>query len=176
MDRKLQLLKSGYPLAELTFKYETQTSGSVKIELNRIIDLKGDIKSVVPLYLCNESFEHETLMTITEIETFDQLFIKQFIKQIDNLDFQLEDPIEFMYPPESFRYLISGEGVIGIANIQANFPENKKEMQFISASRMNEDNLKSSFSVESNVNLMRQLFAEDDTGLQFNLADRAERF
>ena len=156
MDRELRVLKDGYLLGEINFSYDSQTSGTVIVKVNKIIDLEHGQKTVAPLYLFEREFSHTELFSISEIMDFDETFFKE---QPDTAAQMNEGVIKFEYNLVHYRYVISTTGIIGIADIYADFSENKKELSLHSGTNIDDDTTRSSNSVESNFTLMRRLCA-----------------
>jgi hypothetical protein len=70
MDRELVVKKDGYVLGQILFKYQTQTSGSAGILINKIEDIEHGLKAVYPLYKYEEVFSHIELLSKRLIKTF----------------------------------------------------------------------------------------------------------
>jgi hypothetical protein len=153
MDRELRVLKDGYLFAEMVFNYETQTSGKVNITMYIAVDVTEDIKSVYPVSQYETNVSHPALYSVEEIKAFDLAFLKE---QPDTAS-QLNDSLEFLYEPVKYRYVV-GKPVVGIADIHANFSENKKELRFISATHIKEDHSLAGDSIECNVDLLKRSF------------------
>jgi hypothetical protein len=165
MDRDLRVLKDGYTLGEINFEYETQTSGNARITVNKVADLKDGLKTVYPLYTIIESFSHGAFSSIEETKAFDETFFKRQ----PETEAQLNGDIKYEYTTAHYRYLIKttittgidNKTIItaGIADIYANFSENKKELSFISARRISSDHEMPSDSLETNFALLNRLCA-----------------
>ncbi len=162
MERHLQVYdKSGALFAEFYFNYETATSGEVRITTyTQGETIAGiDIKPVIPLTTYTVPFSHGKINSIDEIKKFDQSpAIDQLLEaagmSIRNMD--------FVYPStvRAFRYNILHQAdCVGIVNIRANFIENIKELEFMSASRIKSDEALSSNSLETNQALLRRMSA-----------------
>jgi len=156
MDRELRVLKDGALLGQVNFNYDSQTSGTVVIQINKVVDIEHGQKAVIPLYLFEREFSHQELYSIKEIEEFDETYFAA----LPDTRAQMEDGIiQFEYHPVHYRYVISTTGIIGIADIYAVFSENQKELKLHSATHIIDDTSRSSNSVESNFTLMRRLCA-----------------
>jgi hypothetical protein len=151
MDRELIVKKDGYVLGQILFKYKTQTSGDASILINKIVDVEHGLKAVYPLYKHEIDFSHEELVSIEEIKTFDKDF---FYERPDPED-QFGGDIEFTYPAIHYRY----SGAPGIADIRADFLANKKDLRFISVSRIKNDHSLQANRLETNVTLLGRLCA-----------------
>jgi hypothetical protein len=160
MDRELIVLKEGYTLGEVVYKYETQTSGLAYIQLNKIVEIEHGMKAMYPLYQCEVEFSHEEFDSIEAAIAFDKLFFK---KQPE-MEPQLEGDIAFTYPAVRYRYVISPGGVLGIVNIDADFLANKKDLQLISALRIKNDRILPSDSLECNITLLKRLCTVEGIG------------
>jgi hypothetical protein len=173
MDRELQVLKSGYLLGKLSFTYETETYGNIYVKVNRIIDITGGLKTVIPLYEYNKEISHDALLSTTAAENFDKLFFEE----LPDVKAELDSHIEFKYVPVHYRYLVSAAHPIGIADIYADFSANKKEVHFISAMRMHDDYQLSSNSIEGNINFLKRTCELQHLGCvdaNFDLIDHQE--
>jgi hypothetical protein len=156
MDRELRVLKDGHILGEINFHYDSQISGTVIIQVNKVVEIEHDQKAVVPLYLFERLFSHEELYSIKEIEDFDETYFAA----LPDTKAQMEDGvIQFEYGRVHYRYVISTTGIVGIADIYVDFSENQKELKLHSATQINDDTSRSSNSVESNFTLMQRLCA-----------------
>lgn len=156
MDRELRVLKDGHLLGEINFNYDSQTSGTVIVVVNKVVDIEHGQKAVIPLYRFEREFSHEELFSIKEIENFDETYFAA----LPDTKAQLEDGvIQFEYGRVHYRYVISTTGIVGIADIYADFSENQKELKLHSATHVGDDTSRPSNSVESNSTLMRRLCA-----------------
>jgi hypothetical protein len=152
MDREVHVTKGDDVLAELSYDYLTGTGGIVFVKANRIIDLGGGITTVVPLFQGPMEFSHDVLGTIGEVKKFDL----QFCNGIPELSEQLNDDVQFAYPPVRYRYMISVKETIGVADIYADLNADKKQMGFVSTVRINEDAQFMSNSLEINIDLLNR--------------------
>jgi hypothetical protein len=156
MDRALRVLKDGHLLGEINFNYDSQTSGTVIVNVNKVVDIESGQKVTVPLYHFEREFSHQELNSITEIKAFD----KTYFAALPDTKVQLEDGIiKFEYEPVHYRYVISTTDIVGITDIYADFSENQKELKLHSATHINGDTSMCSNSVESNIILMKRLCA-----------------
>src|SRR5882757_1246532 len=155
MDRELKVLKDGYLLAEYSFKYTRQASGKAHVTTYSSYDIGDGIKTVHPMYKYDTHINHpHELTTIAAIKAFDL----NLVQNDSYIAKELTGNLEFVYEPRHYRYVIvAGEDVIGIADIQASFDENKKELQFISGRGIKEDQPLSSDSIEGNITLLNRL-------------------
>jgi len=151
MDRVLIVTKDGYTLSEILFKYTSKTSGKVSVLVNKIVDIEHGLKAVYPLYKYEVDFSHEELLSIADIKAFD----KDFFYERPDPEGQFGGDIEFTYPAIHYRY----SGAPGVADIHADFLANKKDLRFISASRIKNDDSLSSGSLETNMALLGRLCA-----------------
>ena len=156
MDRELRVLKDGHLLGAINFNYDSQTSGTVIVGVNKVVDIEHGQKAVIPLYRFEQEFSHEELNSIEEIMAFDETY---FAALPDIRAQMKEGVIQFEYERVHYRYVISTTGIIGIADIYADFSENQKELKLYSGTHINDDTTRASTSVESNFMLMRRLCA-----------------
>jgi len=168
MDRDLQVLKSGHILARVSFNYGSETSAMVNISANNIIDLGDGITTLIPLYRLSREVSHDAFSSIAEITSFDL----SFFSELPDIKQQLDETIEYTYLPVRYRYVV---GDFGIANIRADFSDNKKELEFMSTRGMHSDHQLSSNSLESNVALLKRLCESANLGCgdaKFELVDQ----
>lgn len=157
MDRDLRVYKDGLLCVELVFNYQTATTGTVKVTVNRIVEVEDGFKSIVPVYLFEEAVHHESPLTsLEEIKAFDGALIEG----LPGDDAKLDGNETFLYEPVHYRYVIGEKNVIGIADIKADFLENRKELQFTSARRILEDCPASSNVFETNVEMLKVFCAQ----------------
>ena len=157
MDRDYQIMKDGYLHAKVKFRYDRGINGKAFITTYRSYDNDDEegTKSVYESGTYDEYIFHDrALKTVEEIKAHDRSFAQKnhFIKE------NLTGKIEFIYEPVHYRYLIGDDRHnIGIVDIQADFSANKKELQFISARKVREDQPLSSDSAETNIDLIKRL-------------------
>jgi hypothetical protein len=168
MDRDLQVLKSGHILARISFNYESETSAMAHVFVNNIIDLGDGITTLIPLYKVSREISHDALSSITEIKSFDL----SFFSELPDIKEQLDETVGYTYLPVCYRYLV---GDFGIANIRADFSENRKELEFISTRGMHGDHQLPSNGLETNVGLLKRLCESANLGCadaNFELVDQ----
>jgi len=170
MDRKLHVLKSGLILGELTFAYETETLAKIHIVVNRIVEIGDGMKTVIPLHTYYREISHETLQSIDEVKSFDV----EYFEGVPDIKDQMDESVEFSYPPVHYRYVIGAGHTVGIADILADFSADKKDVRFISARGIHHDHQMPSNSLEANVDLLKRLCESKDLGCadaNFDLVD-----
>lgn len=169
MDRTLLVLKNGHELAKLAYHYDAATTGGVKININRLEEIEPGIVVVFPLYYYEIPVAHpEAFSTVEDIKTFD----KELLAAQEHFAPYTGEAIDYRYTPVNYRYIVTIDGYTkGIANIDADFESNSKNIAFISAQYIGHDSAITSGNTEANVAAIRRMFGDGQDGLGIQLVD-----
>ena len=163
MDRRFEITLDGKLYAELQFKYAAAGNGEVIITTYKTEEVKTEEGLPLPVPVPDKrylkTFSHDPMHSITEIMAYDISFCRDEF----NETLKAEELLPFYHSRiEQVRFrLLRDGGMAGIINIAFNFPENAKELTFLSVFRIKEDIRLSADSLECNMELVKRLIREN---------------
>jgi hypothetical protein len=161
MERTYIVHCNGYLAAEISFNYTSVLGGQAKVVTYKPVQIEGqptsEIFPVIPIAQFNHPFEVQSIpISIEEVEANDQAFFKAIV--IGTPNFPQGDYI-YSYDEHKLksRYIVySGTHLAGIATISAVFLVDKKDIDWVSATRITSDTIVGSNSLENNFQLLQR--------------------
>ena len=171
MDRLFKVYcKRGYTLAEVEFSYDKRQQVTVKYkQYSMLYESQDPDTGEITISTYERSSEHDPYHTFREFSTIEDVKAHdiEYAKKRFGRDMNEPAGYEYIYETEPVlrRYVISNHsGCIGIADIKYNFPDNIKEIRFLSGKQFIDDMVMTESCLKTNYNLIQSLPMTDRWG------------